>query len=82
MKRIGFIALPLLFAVGVAMADDMGKDGAAAQPEAAAASASEAAPSRMAGHVARRLPRGDIRHCLDMESNAAIIRCSETRRRK
>ena len=79
MKRIGFIVLPLLCAVGVAMADDMGKAAAAAQPEAAAA---PAAPGRMAGHVARRLPGGDIRHCLDQETNAAIIRCSETRRRK
>ena len=80
MKRIGFIALPLVCAVGVALADDVGEGKAAGQTEAAAATGP--AQDRMAGPAAKRLPGGDIRHCLDRRSNAAIIRCSETARKK
>jgi hypothetical protein len=32
-------------------------------------------------HKAKRLPRGDLRECLDSKDNAAIIRCSETARK-
>lgn len=80
MKRIGFIALPLVCAVGVALADDVGEGKAAAQTEAAAAT--QPAPDRMAGHTGKRLPSGDLRHCLDQKTNAAIIRCSERPRKK
>jgi hypothetical protein len=79
MKRIGFIALPLL-AVGVALADGMEEGKAAGQPEAAAAT--QPAQDRMAGPAAKSLPGGDLRHCLDKQTNAAIIRCSETPRKK
>lgn len=79
MKIIGFIALPLVCAVGVALADDMGEGKAAGQTEAAA---TQPAPERMAGPAAKRLPGGDLRHCLDKQTNAAIIRCSETQRKK
>lgn len=82
MKTIGFIALPILCAVGAAMADDMGKEGAADKMEAAAAPAKAPAQYRMAGQGTKRLPSGDIRHCLALRTNEAIIRCSETRRRK
>ena len=80
MKRIGFIALPLVCAVGVALADDMGDGKAAGQTEAAAAS--RPAQERMVGPAAKRLPSGDLRHCLDRQTNAAIIRCSERPRKK
>lgn len=80
MKGIGFIALPLVCAVGVALADDVGDGKAAAQTEAAAAT--QPAPDRIAGHAGKRLPGGDLRHCLDKRTNAAIIRCAETPRRK
>lgn len=80
MRIIGFIALPLVCAVGVALADDMGEGKAAGQTEAAPAT--QAAPERMAGPAAKRLPGGDIRHCLDKQTNAAIIRCSETLRKR
>ncbi len=80
MKRIGFIALPLVCAVGVALADDMGEGKAAGQTEAAVAT--QPAQDRMAGHAGKRLPSGDLRHCLDQQTNAAIIRCSEKPRKK
>ena len=73
-----FITLPLLCAVGVAMADSMEKEGAAGQIESAAAPAHY----RMANHRTKRLPTGDMRHCLDLKTNAEIIRCSETRRKR
>lgn len=82
MKKIGLVALPLLFAVGFAMADSMEKEGAADQMESAAAPSMAPAHYRIARHGAKRLPSGDIRHCLDLQTNEAIIRCSETRRRK
>ena len=82
MKKIGFIALPLLCAAGLAMADSMEKEGTADQMQSAAAPSMAPAHYRMARHGVKRLPSGDIRHCLDMQTNEAIIRCSETGRRK
>ena len=79
MKGIGFIALPLVCTVGVALADDVGEGKAVAQPEAAA---TQPAPDRMAGHAGKRLPSGDLRHCLDQKTNAAIIRCSDRPRKR
>ena len=82
MKKIGFMMLPLLCAAGVAMADSMGKEGAAEPMASAAAPVNAPAHYRMASHGMKRLPSGDIRHCLDLKTSADIIRCSETRRRK
>lgn len=81
MTKIGFIVLPLLCAAGLAMADGMENAGSAAQTETAAAPAKAPAHHRMVRHGVKRLPRGDIRHCLDLKTNAAIIRCSETGRK-
>lgn len=42
-----------------------------------------AGAKRRAGKVsARTLPKGDVRHCLDLKTRTAVIRCSETRRGK
>lgn len=79
--KIWLITLPFLCAVGGAMADDIGSE-APAEKEAVTAPAAGPAPARMARHGARRLPGGDIRHCLDLKTNAAIIRCSEARRKR
>jgi hypothetical protein len=78
MKKIGFILLPLLCAASVAMADSMEKEAAADQMETAATPAKAPAHHRMARHGTRRLPHGDLRPCLDLKTNAAIISCSET----
>lgn len=82
MKSIGFIALPLLCAVGVAMADSMEKEGTGDQMESATAPTRAPAHYRMARHGMKRLPHGDIRYCLDLKTSAEIIRCSETRRKR
>jgi hypothetical protein len=76
------MTLPLVCAVGVAMADDMGKEGNGEEMKSAAAPGMAPAHYRMAHHRTKRLPSGDLRHCLDLQTNAAIIRCSETRRKR
>jgi len=75
--KIGLIALPFLCALGVAMADGVEREAAAGQTESAAAPARE----RMVRPGAKRMPTGDLRHCLDLQTNEAIIRCSEKRRK-
>lgn len=74
-----FITLPFLCAVGVSFADDVGKEGAAEQ---AVATNSTQSRESMHARAPKRLPAGDMRHCLDLKSNAAIIRCAETRRKR
>jgi hypothetical protein len=75
------ITLPLLFAVNVALADDMSPEPAKAQGNAAMVQEkAQATPTTR--HRARHLPRGDLRKCLDLKDNDAIIRCAETGRKK
>lgn len=78
--KTGFILLPLLCAASVAMADGVDRESAAdpSTPTVAPAKAQD----RAARHRSTRLPLGDMRHCLDMKTNAAIIRCSESRRKR
>ena len=78
-----FITLPFLFAAGIATAADK-TPAPAAQPEAPMAkeATAPAAPAKTMHHRTKRLPRGDLRHCLDLKDNEAIIRCSETGRKK
>ena len=76
------ITLPLLCAVNIAMADDMAPEPSNAQPEAAMAK-DTAKPAKPMRHTTRvkRLPRGDLRHCLELTDDEAIIRCAETGRK-
>ena len=37
---------------------------------------------RMSKRASKPLPTGDMRYCLDRKTDAEIIRCSETRRKK
>ena len=74
-----FITLPFLCAVGVSFADDVGKEGVAEQ---AVATSSTQTRESMHARTLKRLPAGDMRHCLGLKSNAAIIRCAETRRKR
>jgi len=78
--KIRFIALPLLCVAGVAMADGVDREAG----QAGAVAAQERMQERERAHTRRttRLPQGDLRHCLDLKTNEAIIRCSETRRRR
>lgn len=77
-----WIALPLLCAASVAMADSVEGEAPVYQPEAVAAPHTGPAHYRMARHGAKRLPSGDIRDCLAFQTNAAIIRCSEKQRKR
>jgi len=79
--KIGFMMLPFLCVVGVAMADGVEQEAAAGQMETAVAPKPAQPRDRMVRHKAKRLPSGDLRHCLDLQTNEAIIRCSETRRK-
>lgn len=74
------LTLPLLFAVNVALADDMSPEQPKAQTDAAKVQEKAKAASAM-GHRSRHLPRGDLRKCLELKGNDAIIRCAETGRK-
>jgi len=52
----------------------------AAVPATVAEVAPDARPAARAQGKRRALPRGDLRHCLAMKDNKAIIRCAESRR--
>lgn len=72
------ITLTLLCAAGLAQADGM--------PDATPADAAEAAPAQPQAKAPQRKfrPRShtDLRHCLDLGSNEAIILCAEKRERR
>jgi hypothetical protein len=67
-----FISLPLMGMVGVAMAEGVEMDGTANQ--------TVAAQKQMA--KPKHPPRGDLRYCLDLKTNEAIIRCAEKKPKK
>lgn len=75
------ITLPILCAATLAMADDIPPEPTGAQPQAVM-SQETAKPAKTMHHRTKRLPRGDLRKCLDLKDNEAIIRCAETGRKK
>jgi hypothetical protein len=77
-----FIALTLLCAVGVAMANEVETEPAADQMATVAAPGKAQVHDRIYKHKSKGLPRGDLRHCLDLKTSKEIIRCSETRRKQ
>jgi hypothetical protein len=76
------ITLPFLLAAGLATATEpAAQSGAAVAVEQAV----PAKPVKMKRHKVQRhkirhLPRGDLRHCLELKDNPAIIACAEGRR--
>lgn len=80
--KIWLMALPFVWAAHIAMADSIEAEGPADQAATEAVPARAPAHYRLANHRMKRLPSGDIRHCLDRKSSEDIIRCSESRRRK
>ena len=78
------IALPLVCMVGVATAAGPENEQPPGQAQAGAIhhKAPHKAHHSMRKHSARHYPRGDMRYCLDLKDNKAIIRCSESRRKK
>jgi hypothetical protein len=77
-----FITLPLLCAAGFAHADGMPGSPAADEAQAASAQMEAQAKPKLHKHKLKRLPHGDMRHCLELSSNAEIIACAEKRRRR
>jgi hypothetical protein len=77
------IPLSLLCAAGIAMAEDKAQAPAVPQPQAAAI-AQKPAPAKHKRHKPKstRLPRGDLRQCLEEKGNMAIIACSEQRQKR
>ncbi|MDO9467922.1 MAG: hypothetical protein Q7J36_11535 [Thiobacillus sp.] len=78
--KIGHLAWPLLCIAGMAMAQ-------ANNPEAAPAAAAvqEPAPQQVVVRTSTRPLREtgpDLRRCLELKTQAAIIRCAETGRRR
>lgn len=51
-------------------------------PAEAKAPAKAPSRSRMGKRSPKTLPKGDMRHCLDLKTRAETIRCSETRPKK
>jgi hypothetical protein len=84
--RKGLIMFMLAALAGMASAADKPADVKAPTPPkfvpAPAPAAQEAAPSSPMpkARARKRLPRGDLRHCLGLKDNAAIIKCSEQRK--
>lgn len=88
--KVGLAALFTLFASGIAVAGNGGQ----AEPATKAASEGVPVASQDTSGVKlkpaqgskryskpKRLPKGDLRHCLELKDPAAIIRCTETGRK-
>lgn len=73
------MALPLLCAAGVVLAQGGAADGAATMETT---QAREQAQAQMTVRKPRPQEGPDLRHCLELKTNAAIIRCAETGRRR
>jgi hypothetical protein len=73
------IALPLLFALCLAKADVPPPP---SEPANTAATPTKAMYTKSDKHRVRHLPRGDLRYCLKLKDNEAIIRCAETGRKR
>lgn len=84
--KIGLIALPLLFAINVVLADEGAKAPAPAsapnQGQIHAAPVPPKAHHRAHGHPKRHFAKRDRRACLDLKDNKAIIRCAEQNGKK
>ena len=84
--KIGLVLLPLLCVAGVAMGQDA-EPGAAAVPDAAQAPDRNPIQPRTDvrdshDRYSGRLRQGrDMRRCLKLKTNAAIIRCAEPGRK-
>lgn len=87
------MTLPLLCAVSLAMAQGVEAetnasgypDAAVEQPAAETAAPAKAqrsgARAQTRNYGGRTLPKGDVRHCLDLQTPAGVIRCSESGKR-
>ena len=79
--KIGLMLLPLLCAAGVAMGQDTEPGAVATPAEITAAPAMAQAQDQMAPSKPARRQGRDMRRCLKLKTNAAIIRCAEPGRK-
>lgn len=77
--KIGLMALPLLCAANLALAQDAAP--AAVAGDNAAAPAAAQMPAQMAPNKPMRRQGRDMRRCLKLKTNAAIIHCAEPGRK-
>lgn len=78
--KIRLMLLPLLGVASVVLAQDAGQGGAAAQDEAVAVQESVQTQEQASERKLKRQGK-DMRNCLKLESNEAIIRCAEPGRK-
>lgn len=78
--KITFLAGALLCVAGVAMADGVDREAESAQAPIAQDAVQDREPAQ--ARKKTRRSQSDLRHCLDRQSNAAIIRCYETRHKR
>lgn len=71
------LTLTLLCAAGLAQADGMPDARPADEAKPASAQMQAQAKPAASRQKIMRLPRGDLRHCLELGSNEEIIRCAE-----
>jgi len=79
--KIGWMTLPLLCAANLALAQEPAPTAAAAPADTAEAPAMAQAPAQMAPSKPMRRQGRDMRRCLKLKTNEAIIRCAEPGRK-
>lgn len=79
--KIGLMTLPLLCVANLALAQDAMPAAAAAPADTAEAPATVQAPAQMAPSKPMRRQGRDMRRCLKLKTNEAIIRCAEPGRK-
>ena len=77
----GWKILPLLCAASVAMAQEGGQQDAAGMAEPVAAQESVQVQQQATVRKDVRRQGADMRRCLELKTNAAIIRCAEPGRK-
>ncbi len=77
--KIGLMTLPLLCAANLALAQDATPT--AAPTDTAETQAMAQAPAQMAPAKTLRRQGSDMRRCLKLKTNEAIIRCAEPGRK-
>ncbi len=77
MKTLKLAMCAIFCAAGFVHAEEM----AAGEGEASSDKMSKPVRHQAPASI-KRLPKGDLRYCLEMKTNEDIIRCAETRRKK
>ncbi len=79
--KIGLMTLPLLCAANLALAQDATPVAPPTDTAEAQATAQATAPAQMAPSKTQRRQGSDMRRCLKLKTNEAIIRCAEPGRK-